>query len=239
VAELKYEQIAEDLRRRIADGEFGPAELLPSGRELCEQWRVSRATVIKAMDVLRNDGLVVARQGSGFTVVETPVARPSGHRAVGTARIAGGRPFRRLGRPTRERPPHHVAEALGLPPGEAALRRARMMLLEDGSPYSLVDAWFPADIADACPRLAQEGPIAEGTTHYVTRTTGRSPAEGTDTTTVRLATPAEAETLGLTPPAAVAVVLHLAHDREGRPLVCEEGITPSAFWERVEHYPMS
>ncbi|GDY60572.1 hypothetical protein SVIO_111950 [Streptomyces violaceusniger] len=33
---------------------------------------VSRATVVKAMDVLRNDGLVEARQGAGFTVVETP-----------------------------------------------------------------------------------------------------------------------------------------------------------------------
>lgn len=72
---LKYEQIAESLRTRVADGEFGPGDLLPSGRDLSEQWGVSRATVVKAMDVLRNDGLVIARQGTGFAVAETPAAR--------------------------------------------------------------------------------------------------------------------------------------------------------------------
>ncbi len=30
---LKYEQIADDLRARIADGEFGPGVMLPSGRK--------------------------------------------------------------------------------------------------------------------------------------------------------------------------------------------------------------
>ncbi|MGW5638899.1 winged helix-turn-helix domain-containing protein, partial [Streptomyces sp. NPDC003832] len=77
---LKYEQIADDLRTRIANGEFGPGQLLPSGRDLAEQWTVSRATVVKAYDVLRNDGLVAARQGAGFVVAETPVARPAGGR---------------------------------------------------------------------------------------------------------------------------------------------------------------
>ncbi|GHA01651.1 hypothetical protein GCM10010389_46300 [Streptomyces echinoruber] len=104
---LKYEQIAEDLRTRITNGEFGPGDLLPSGRDLAEQWDVSRATVIKAYDVLRNDGLVVARQGAGFTVVETPIARPAGGRRAGTSRVAGGGPFRRLGTPDRPVPPAH------------------------------------------------------------------------------------------------------------------------------------
>jgi DNA-binding GntR family transcriptional regulator len=89
--QLKYEQIAEDLRTRIANGEFGPGELLPSGRDLAEQWGVSRATVVKAYDVLRNDGLVSAKQGAGFVVVETPVARPAGARRAGSSRVTGAR----------------------------------------------------------------------------------------------------------------------------------------------------
>ncbi|MFD0341643.1 GntR family transcriptional regulator [Streptomyces sp. NPDC127117] len=235
---LKYEQIAESLRVRISDGEFGPGELLPSGRDLCEQWSVSRATVIKAMDVLRGDGLVVARQGSGFTVVETPVARPAGRRTAGSARVSGGSPFRRLGTPGREKPSVRVAEALGLGSDAVALRRDRLMLLDDGTPLSLVAAWFPEEVADACPRLAQKGPIAEGTTHYVARTLGRFPARGTDVLSVRLATEDEAGQLGLTLPAAVAVVLHVATDSDGRVLVCEEGVTPAHLWEQVDSYPM-
>ncbi|MFD5749404.1 GntR family transcriptional regulator [Streptomyces sp. NPDC127033] len=235
---LKYEQIADSLRARIADGEFGPGDHLPSGRDLCEQWSVSRATVIKAMDVLRNGGLVVARQGSGFTVAEGPVARPAGRRGVGTSRLEKGGPFRRLGTPRRERPPRHVVGALGLVEGEAALRRARLMLLADGTPYSLVTAWFPEAVADRCPKLAQSGPIIEGTTHYITRMLGRSPVEGKDVASVRPADAEEAELLGLSLPATVVAVLHVAYGREGAALVCEDGVTPAHLWEQVDIYPM-
>ncbi|MEU2429628.1 GntR family transcriptional regulator [Streptomyces sp. NPDC007861] len=236
---LKYEQIADDLRRRIADGEFGAGDILPSSRDLCEQWAVARATAVKAMDILRADGLVVPHQGRGFTVVDQPVARPAGGRCAGTSRSTGGRPFRRLGTPETLTPPSHVAEALALAPGEVALHRARLVLAEDGGPMTHVIAWFPPDIAEQCPRLSQAGPIAEGTTHYVRRHTGRRPVRGTDVTTVRLATRLEAEHLGVKRPAAVAVVLHTAYDPDGRPLVCEEGVTPSGLWELVDNYPMA
>ncbi|MBH5129403.1 GntR family transcriptional regulator [Streptomyces sp. PU10] len=236
---LKYEQIADDLRTRIANGEFGAGELLPSGRDLAEQWGVSRATVVKAYDILRHDGLVVARQGSGFVVTETPVARPAGGRRAGSTRLSGGAPYRRLGTPDRAVPPTHVAEALGLTHGEEALRRVRLVLLDDGSPHSLVTAWFPASVADAAPRLSAKGPIAEGTTHYVRRETGRFPVEGVDVTRVRLATDEEARHLGVERPTAVAVVLHTAFDQRHHALVCEEGITPAHAFEQIDSYLMS
>ena len=88
------------------------------------------------------------------------------------------------------------------------------------------------------PRLAQTAPIAEGTTRYVRRQTGRFPVEGTDATSVRLASETEAEYLALPEPTAVAVVLHTAHDQEGRPLVCEQGVTPGALYARVDTYAM-
>lgn len=236
--QLKYEQIADHLRGRITEGEFSPGDLVPSGRDLCEQFGVSRATVNKAMDILRHDGVVVAKQGSGFSVVETAVARPAGRRA-GRSRITGGRPFKRLGTPTREAPPERIREALQLAAGSDALRRARLILdAEGGGPFSFVVAWFPPEIANACPRLMQEGPIAEGTTRYVTRSTGRPPTQGTDTCTVRLASGDEAELLGLTLPCAVGVTLHTAYDQEGRALVCEEGVTGSTLWEITDRYTM-
>ncbi|MFC4609105.1 GntR family transcriptional regulator [Streptomyces maoxianensis] len=235
---LKYEQIADSLRQRIAEGEFPPGTLLPSGRDLCEQWGVSRATVIKAYEILRSDGLIAAKQGQGFRVTETPLARPAGNRRSGSTRVTGGHPFRRLGIPTREEPPSHVTELLELEPGGTALRRDRLVLLDDGTPMTLVTAWFPPDVADACPRLAQPGPIAEGTTHYVTRTTGRAPVRAADVTRVRLATDAEADRFGERVPLAVAVDLHVAYDSGDRPLVAEEGVTPSDLWERADNYPM-
>ncbi|NYV74395.1 GntR family transcriptional regulator [Streptomyces sp. UH6] len=238
MAVLKYEEIAESLRKRIAAGEFGPGETIPSGRDLAEQWSVSRATAIKAVDVLRSDGIVVARQGTGFVVTETPVARPAGGRRSGAARVSGGMPFLRVSEPTWEEPPARVAEALHVAPGSLALRRVRVLQLPDGTPHSYVEAWFPGEIAEAAPRLAETAPIAEGTTRYVRRQTGRFPVEGVDVTTVRLVSEVEAKHLGVPTGTAVAVVLHTAHDQDGRPLVCEEGVTPSIHFEQTDIYAM-
>lgn len=238
MAQLKYEEIAESLRVRMASGEFPPGTMLPSGRDLAEQWRVSRATVVKAMDVLRNDGMVEARQGAGFVVAEVVIGRPVGNRKSGSARVAGGMPFTRVGNPERTAPPAHIASALNLPHGTPALRRARLMQLPDGTPHSYVEAWFPADVADQAPRLEQHAPIAEGTTRYVQRQTGRRPVEGTDVTTVRLATEEEANHLRVDTPAAVAVVLHVAYDQDGRALVCEEGVMSGSLWEHTDTYSM-
>lgn len=160
--QLKYELIAEDLRTRVANGEFGPGDLLPSGRDLAEQWDVSRATVVRADDGLRNDGLVSTRQGAGFVVAETPVARPAGGRRADSTRVTGGAPYRRIGAPDRTVPSPHVAQALQLQAGEQALRRIRLVLLDDGSPHTLVTAWFPPAIADAAPRLGPQGTYHRG-----------------------------------------------------------------------------
>ncbi|WP_405821267.1 GntR family transcriptional regulator [Streptomyces sp. NBC_00838] len=238
MAVLKYEEIAESLRARIAAGEFAPGATIPSGRDLAEQWDVSRATAIKAVDVLRNDGVVVAKQGTGFVVTDTPVARPAGARRAGSARILGGMPFQRVGTPDWAEPPAHVAAALGLSPGVPTLRRIRILQRPDGTPNSCVEAWFPPEIAEAGPRLTDPAPIAEGTTRYVRRQTGRFPVEGVDVTTVRLATDVEADRLGVPVATPVAVLLHTAHDQQGRPLVCEEGVTPSSFFEQVDTYAM-
>ncbi|MEV7482973.1 GntR family transcriptional regulator [[Kitasatospora] papulosa] len=238
MAVLKYEEIAESLRARIAAGEFAPGATIPSGRDLAEQWDVSRATAIKAVDVLRNDGVVVAKQGTGFVVTETPVARPAGARRAGSARILGGMPFLRVGSPDWAEPPARIAVALGISPGVLALRRIRVLQLPDGTPNSCVEAWFPPEIGEAAPRLADTAPIAEGTTRYVRRQTGRFPVEGVDVTTVRLATDQEAGRLGVAPSTPVAVLLHTAHDEQGRPLVCEEGVTPSSRFEQVDTYAM-
>jgi GntR family transcriptional regulator len=238
MALLKYEEIAESLRARIAKGEFAPGATVPSTRDLSEQWSVSRATAIKAMDVLRADGVVEARQGTGFVVTEVPIARPAGGRRAGAARVTGGMPFLRVGVPDWATPPARVADALGLDQGVQALRRVRVMQLPDGTPHSYVEAWFPPDIAEQAPRLGQAAPLAEGTTRYVRRCTDRFPVEGQDVTTVRLATDVESAHLGLTEPTAVAVVLHTAFDQNHRALVSEEGATPASHFEQVETYAM-
>ena len=78
---LKYETVADDIRIRIAAGEFKPNEQLPTTDELCEHYDVSKITIKKAMDELTLHGLVARRRGSGSFVkglVDTNFRKGSG-----------------------------------------------------------------------------------------------------------------------------------------------------------------
>ncbi len=64
------EQLAEQLRFHLATGRFRPGERLPSTRAFGDQLGVSFHTVRKAYQQLEAEGLLEARQGSGYTVAE-------------------------------------------------------------------------------------------------------------------------------------------------------------------------
>lgn len=66
-----YVQIADDLRTAIQKGEIAPGNQLPSTTDLTERYGVARMTVRSALRLLRDEGLVVARQGTGVFVRST------------------------------------------------------------------------------------------------------------------------------------------------------------------------
>jgi GntR family transcriptional regulator len=67
-----YEQVAAELRRALADGEAKPGERLPPARDLAAELRVNTNTVLRALRVLRAEGLLEFRRGRGVTVAGTP-----------------------------------------------------------------------------------------------------------------------------------------------------------------------
>jgi DNA-binding GntR family transcriptional regulator len=66
----KYERIAEDLRARIRGGEYAPGSRLPSKGDLKARHGVSDGPVNEALRVLRGEGLIETRQGSGIFVCD-------------------------------------------------------------------------------------------------------------------------------------------------------------------------
>ena len=69
-ADLAYVQIADDIAARIASGELRPGARLLSERALADYYDRSYQTVRRAMEVLRERGLIVTIHGRGTFVAE-------------------------------------------------------------------------------------------------------------------------------------------------------------------------
>jgi GntR family transcriptional regulator len=65
---LLHDQVAADIRRAIADGEALPGEKLPPARDLAAVLGVNTNTVLRALRLLRDEGLLEFQRGRGITV---------------------------------------------------------------------------------------------------------------------------------------------------------------------------
>jgi DNA-binding FadR family transcriptional regulator len=73
--------IVDDIRRQIASGQLAPGAALPTCRELCVTYEVSRQTIGSAMIVLRTQGLIVGQQGRAVYVSANPRHLPAANAA--------------------------------------------------------------------------------------------------------------------------------------------------------------
>ena len=63
-----YARLVTALRIALAHGDIAPGVLLPPERTLAQTLRVSRTTVVRAFRILREEGWLDSRQGSGHVV---------------------------------------------------------------------------------------------------------------------------------------------------------------------------
>jgi DNA-binding GntR family transcriptional regulator len=66
--EPAYAQLVRILLRQIAAGVFRPGDRLPSEAQLCERYGVSPMTVRRVVNILADQGVVIAEQGRGTFV---------------------------------------------------------------------------------------------------------------------------------------------------------------------------
>jgi GntR family transcriptional regulator len=222
------QQITDDLRGKIEDGIYGPGALLPSEPELAGRYGVSRQTARAALKALEQEGLIIVHSTRGRTVRNRPplrrvssTRRHASHRESGkpefdTEAIAQGQvPSRRMLAVGRGPVPRDVAAWLGTEPGQEAVIRKRLQLL-DGVPAVLSTSYYPLRVAEGT-RLESADALPEGPDKLIEQL-GHRFARGMELLQARMPTPAEVRTLELDPGVPVVRMLHIDYDPDGRTL---------------------
>ena len=181
----KRDQIQADLHTAILDGHLGPGDALPSARELCTRYNVSRITVRRALERLAAAGLIDMRQGARARVRTAPLVkiaidgsdwrrhrdagRPGFNATVAEHGIVGRQEVLDVQHPLPA--PHYVADALGLDDDAPMVMRFVRMYADD-VPVRLVRTWFPAEWA-AGTLLAEWPRIRGGAARFAEELHGR------------------------------------------------------------------
>src|SRR5215211_5088863 len=71
----RYYQLKEIIRERIRSGEWATGSPIPSERELCARYGISRMTARQSITELVNEGLLYREQGKGTYVGRPKIAQ--------------------------------------------------------------------------------------------------------------------------------------------------------------------
>lgn len=216
--DFRYRQIAEALRGRIVSGDLQPGKLLPSEAEMSAASSVSRVTVRKALESLRDEGLVDSRQGFGWFVAADPLHQSLGRLGTIEAQLAerGVEARRRILDFGFVAAPAQVRNVLR----SATVLEVRRVNLADGQPFARVTVWVPEDLAGEISRKAVERssfyenlPVEVG---GATQTIGAAAADDTD-----------AQLLEIPQGSPVLRCVRVTSDVDGRAVLMSEFVFPA------------
>lgn len=141
----KHQQLR-NILAELATTQLQPGDMLPSERQLCADYGVSRITVREALGQLVSEGLLVRSQGKGTFVAHRP-ARSRLHIASfhEDMRRMGLEPSTVVLAAAPVVPPAQTLARLRLPAGRTAYH-VRRLRLADRVPMSVDDAWYNADL---------------------------------------------------------------------------------------------
>lgn len=226
--EIRYQVIANDLRRRIEDGELGVGRLLPSEADLGETYGSSRVTIRRALEVLRDESLVDARQGFGWFVAAVPLRQNLGHLVTieGQLRASGILPERRILEFGFEHATGRVRQVLG----SGQVLRVKRLNLADGEPFAVVIVWCRADLGQHLSRAdVERSPFYELLNIPLS---GATQTIGADAVTAE-----DAQLLGIPVGSPVLRCSRVTTDVEGRAVLLSEHVFPAHRTEFVVELP--
>lgn len=144
----RYIKVYSSIRDWIYQGTYRPGSQLPTERELCELFKVSRITTRKAVDMLVDEGLVTRQAGRGTFVVDDLADAPvTGDMEQLLRKVRRLAQYTGIARPEIAELPADAETRKDLELSAGALvQRASHVRLLDGRPIGYVMTWLPADL---------------------------------------------------------------------------------------------
>ncbi len=225
---IRYREIADAIRLRIEAGEFAAGRLLPSEAELGATYEVSRVTIRRSLEVLRDEGLVDSRQGFGWFVAADPLRQTLAR--LGTIEHQLTESGRASSRQVMEfgivaAPPRAVAVL-----GATTVLEVRRRSLADGEPFALVTVWCPEDLGAELSRSSVER-------HSFLELLSHELGGATQTIGASVADADEARALDVPEGSPILRCERITRSVDGRPVLLSEHVFPAHLTEFVVDLP--
>lgn len=236
----RHQVVADDLRRRLARGDWPVGAKLPSRARMAEEYGVNPNVMQKAQERLIIEGYLEGRAGSG-----TYVARPRERRRMIRSRPrkpAGGSTFTGgMAEPdhvgvwqarsqVRTAAPDDIARRLGIAPGDPCIRTG-YEFIADALTSQFAVSWEPAPAVMRPTVPSQRRPDTSGAV------AGRLRAKGIDiVTAIEVPRPAratreQADLLGIGLGDLILVIERTYYDSDRRPVETTDLVVPDVRWE--------
>ena len=210
-----YHQLGEEISRLIDTGVWPPKTQLPSERELCDRFGISRITVRQTLHQLVSEGRLVRAHGRGTFVAHAPLKKWLLPLVGFTEDIAsrGQKPGAHVLAFESVIPPPAVAEELQMIEGERAVVLKRLRTA-DGIPMAVETVHAPEKL---CPGILSENLEDHSFYGLLGRRYGIHPGRASQSWQAVACPRPDARLLGIRTGSPVLQIGRTTYERGGRP----------------------
>jgi GntR family transcriptional regulator len=212
----RYYQLKEIIREKVSAGQWLPGSLIPSERELCEQYGISRMTARQSITELVNEGYLYREQGKGTFVAQPKITQQlvklTGFTEDMQARAQ--HPSTKVLEKQMAPVDESTAAKLRVKPGQLLFRVQRLRLA-DGAPLAIETSLISFM---GCEKLLDED-LENQSLYYLLETRfGMPPLEAEQELEAGLAREDEAHLLQIPTGGPVLLIRRITYTERGQPL---------------------
>lgn len=208
------ERAGELLEAYLQEQQLTPGERLPSERDLCERWGLSRSTLRSAMLRLEKEGVLFSKQGSGTYLAQPKYTRNlQGLLSMSQSAAEQGRMVTtRLLDLKRTECDKTLAKRFGQMLGYPLYKVVRLRMV-DGGPLMVETAFIPAERAEGLERKNLE---ERSLFSLLEEEYGMIPAQGEEKIGITYATADEAELMEIPEESPLFWIVSQTYDQSGQ-----------------------